>query len=75
MTEKIKKQYRMKIRARDCEKVFMENQDPGVVAFKEIYFNVTEKEAKHPCFTMALIRSQDAFLNEMFYVTIEEIDK
>ncbi len=61
----------LKLKIRDCEKVFGPNLEPGIIAVQEIVFDPREKSAN---IAVALSRQSDAFVESVIVVEIEEIE-
>lgn len=69
----MKKNYLFSIKIKDCEKVFKEGFDPGVIAVQGATYNLKPGEDSRPMFLMALSDQAEKLLKETVEVVIEEI--
>ena len=67
---------KMSLQLKDCEKVFKEGMDPGVVVTQEVVFkDVPEKgESGFNMFCASILNYEDNFLKENVRVVIEEVE-
>lgn len=69
----MEKTIRMKLKIKDCDKVFDEELGPGVIASQECTFNGKEKEFESPMFAMRIIEEKDKFMRQHVEVDMEAI--
>ena len=69
----MKKTIRFTVKAKDCTKVFKKGLKPGVLAYKDLEYDITTKESKSAMFAMELLKRQKEILEENFEVTFEEV--
>jgi hypothetical protein len=68
-----KRTFKLKLRLKDCEKVFAEGFEPGVVVEQEISFNLPD-DYNADLFAMQMLRQEGKFIERHVEVLVEEIE-
>ena len=72
MPKKFKKTIRMKLRLKDCEKVFDEELGPGVLVSQEMVYTLPEDYSK-VMFAKQVMDDEHDFIERYVEVQIEEV--
>lgn len=73
MGDEIKKTLRLKIRVRNCNIVFEEGMEPGVLGYKDFVFYMKQKEYESPIFIKTLLEYKNDLLNDLLVVDVENL--
>lgn len=68
----MKKSFRIKLKVQKCDIIFSEGIEPGVLGFKDVDYDLTEEEYKHPLFIKSLLDEREALLEEIIEFEVEE---
>jgi hypothetical protein len=71
VSHKIKKNFRVKIIVRDCNVIFKEGLEPGVLGYRDIEFNLTDEQYNSPMFAKELLDHRNSLLNDIIKVDFE----
>jgi len=65
----------VKIKVRNCDVIFGEGMEPGVLGYEEMIFDFPEKDFSSPMITKQLMTVRDSLLKELLISEVEVIDK
>ena len=72
---KKRRMFRIKLKVRNCDVVFKEGLEPGVLGFNEHIFDLEEKEYEHPLFIKTLLDLREGLLNDIVYTEVLEVEE
>lgn len=70
----MKKAFRLKLKVKNCDTVFSPGLEPGVLGFRDIEYDLTEDEYKHPLFVKSLLDERSRLFDELVFTETEEIE-
>ena len=68
----MKKTIKLHVKIKNCKTIFKEGLGEGVIAMKELVFDLPEEEYKKPMFAMSMMRQGDSFVDELMEIQYEE---
>lgn len=73
MAETEIRKFRITLKVRNCDIVFKEGMEPGVLGFDEHVFNLRKKDFESPIFIKTLLDLRTKLLDNIVYTEVEEV--
>lgn len=70
----MKKTFKIEIKADNCEIVFAEGLDKGVLGYVELSYDLPEKEYKSSLFAAHLLEKAEEYRDELVNIEMKEIN-
>ena len=71
----MKKVFKISIKVKDSSQIFIPGEPEGVVAIKEIQYDLKPKDLKSPMFLMELLDQKRSLIDDVFDIKTEEIKR
>jgi len=71
----MRKKYIVKIKVRNCDVIFGEGMEPGILGYEEMIYDLPEKDFSSPMITKQLMEVREYLLQELLLSEVEVIDE
>jgi len=69
----MKKTFKIRLRVRNCDKIFKEGLEPGVLGQVELEYNLEPEEYERPLFLQHLLGERDKLISDIVISEVQEV--
>ena len=69
----MKKTFKIRLRVRNCDEIFKEGLEPGVLGQVDLEYDLEPKEYERPTFIQHLLDKRDKLISDIVVTEVQEV--